>query len=64
MSETDTKNTNGNKQRNKIPRTTQIKRLYRSGMPSKALSLKAWAKVENEKITRDWLFAKGIAVKA
>jgi len=55
MSETETKNTNGNKQRNKIPRTTQVKRLHKANTLQ---PLKVWARVANTPLTQAWLAAK------
>jgi len=46
----------GNKQRDKIPQTTQIKRLHKKALT--ALSLKAWARQENTPLTQAWLAAK------
>jgi len=47
----------GNKQRDQIPQTTQVKRLHKkyTGTP---LSLKAWAKQENTPLTIAWRDAK------
>jgi len=48
----------GNKQSDKIARTTQVKRLYHAAMPTKVLSMKAWARAENTPLTQAWLAAK------
>ena len=51
------KGTNGNKQREKIPRTTQVKRLYKHAKTSK--TLKAWAR-EQDGIVKEWATDKGL----
>lgn len=49
-------NTKGNRQRNNIPRTTQVKRLHSAVKSSK--SLKVWAREEKNPLTDAWLETK------
>ena len=46
---------NGNPQRSKIPRTTQVKRMHRAAKSGK--SLRAWA-LEYGDLASEWLKAK------
>jgi len=46
----------GNNQRDKIPRTTQVKRLHAAAKSGKPL--KAWAREEKTPLTQGWLEAK------
>jgi hypothetical protein len=43
-------------QRSKIPRTTQVKRLY--AKTGKLVPLRKWAKESDETVAHDWLKAK------
>jgi hypothetical protein len=50
--------TNGNKQRSNIPRTTTVKRLHKQSKSN--LSMKVWARQQNDQIVKDWLEHKNL----
>jgi hypothetical protein len=52
------KGSNGNKQREKIPRTTQVKRLYKHSKTTK--TLKEWARESDDAVVKEWASDKGL----
>lgn len=56
MSDENQRGSKGSQQRDKIPRTTQVKRLHQAAKSGK--SLKVWAREEKTPIVNAWLAAK------